>query len=506
MNARSCIFVIVTSAIITLAAIPSRQVAAAPPSGQTPSAANSTLSLDRSTLPATETAHLTVTVKDANSKPLNAVQVSCTAPNLPDKVGYTNSSGVVTFSLSPPPGGPGTVTYMVTAGVQLGSVSVTFTAPAPTPTPSRQTPSAASSSLSLDRDMLPATDTAHLTVTVKDANGNPLNAVQVSCTAPNLADKAGYTNSSGVVIFSLSAPPGGQDQYGHEIPQPGTVRYTLTSGNIQLGSVYVNFTAPAPTPTPSRQSPSAASSSLSLDRDTLPDTETAHLTVTIRDAKGNPLNTVQVLCKAPNLPDKVGYTNPSGIVTFSLSAPPGGQDQYGHEIPQPATVRYTVTAGIELGSVSVTFTSAQNSPTPAPTYTPAPSPKPSASPMRTPAPAPSAAPAVIPLECSQLNSCWSATAVAYRGQIGKRLTVYCPAGAQPNYDNVYGTDIYSDDTEICTAAVHAGLIQWNGKVATTSATVTIEIRPSPQSYKASKRNGIQSNEFGPTEGAYVFIH
>ena len=68
---------------------------------------------------------------------------------------------------------------------------------------------------------------------------------------------------------------------------------------------------------------------------------------------------------------------------------------------------------------------------------------------------------------------WFASAKDYRGQNGKRLEFVCPADGKPA--TIYGTDVYTDDSSVCTAAVH------DGKITTADGgTVTIEIRPGPE--------------------------
>lgn len=90
------------------------------------------------------------------------------------------------------------------------------------------------------------------------------------------------------------------------------------------------------------------------------------------------------------------------------------------------------------------------------------------------------------------------TAVSLRGRNGERFSFHCP----PNLTaaQVWGTDLYTDDSSICTAAVHAGLITLQHGGA-----VTIEIRPGAPSYNASSRNGISSGGYGGWSGSYVFF-
>lgn len=65
---------------------------------------------------------------------------------------------------------------------------------------------------------------------------------------------------------------------------------------------------------------------------------------------------------------------------------------------------------------------------------------------------------------------------------------------------VWGTDVYADESSVCAAAVHAGLIS----VASGGA-VIIEIRPGAESHQGMTRRGIVSEAFGRSEGSFVFV-
>jgi hypothetical protein len=62
---------------------------------------------------------------------------------------------------------------------------------------------------------------------------------------------------------------------------------------------------------------------------------------------------------------------------------------------------------------------------------------------------------------------------------------------------LWGTDIYTGDSMIGVAAVHAGLVQV-GESAILKVTV---VKPLPQ-YQGSTRNGVTSHDFGPYGTAY----
>ncbi len=92
---------------------------------------------------------------------------------------------------------------------------------------------------------------------------------------------------------------------------------------------------------------------------------------------------------------------------------------------------------------------------------------------------------------------WGATAVEYRGRTGFQLEVMCPAGGR--LGTVWGNNPYTDDSSICTAAVHAGLI-----TPAAGGHVLIEIRGDRKAFFGNRRNGVKSNTYGPWQGSFVF--
>lgn len=93
---------------------------------------------------------------------------------------------------------------------------------------------------------------------------------------------------------------------------------------------------------------------------------------------------------------------------------------------------------------------------------------------------------------------WALNASSYRGQNGLRLRVDCPTDGVPS--SVWGTGTYTDDSSICNAAVHAGLI-----TMAAGGRVVIEIAPGLQEYTGSDANGIVSTSYGPWDGSYTFV-
>lgn len=87
--------------------------------------------------------------------------------------------------------------------------------------------------------------------------------------------------------------------------------------------------------------------------------------------------------------------------------------------------------------------------------------------------------------------------VNYRGRTGIfSTTITGTTGG----GTVWGTDIYTDDSDIRMAAVHAGVIQ-NGE----TKTVTIEMLPGRTSYAGSARNSILAHPYGNWGSSYKFV-
>jgi len=77
---------------------------------------------------------------------------------------------------------------------------------------------------------------------------------------------------------------------------------------------------------------------------------------------------------------------------------------------------------------------------------------------------------------------------------GKLYTCSCPADAQA--DVVYGSGTYSMDSHICTAALHAGVLQ-----RSVAGRVYVQMVPSPEVFKSATQNGIKSESYPQAESA-----
>lgn len=95
-----------------------------------------------------------------------------------------------------------------------------------------------------------------------------------------------------------------------------------------------------------------------------------------------------------------------------------------------------------------------------------------------------------------------ANLMAHQNQFGKELA-FTVTGAQPGGQGtgVWGTDVYTLDSNLAAAAVHAGQVQ-----AGQSGVVRIRIIASPPQFVGSFRNGVGSTPYGNyPAGAFEFI-
>lgn len=92
---------------------------------------------------------------------------------------------------------------------------------------------------------------------------------------------------------------------------------------------------------------------------------------------------------------------------------------------------------------------------------------------------------------------WEANATSLKGPDGQTFTLACsPRGTARS---VWGSDIYTTDSSICTAGVHSGLITFEQ-----GGDVTIELRPGMTIYGCSERNGVTTSAYGSYQRSFVF--
>lgn len=122
---------------------------------------------------------------------------------------------------------------------------------------------------------------------------------------------------------------------------------------------------------------------------------------------------------------------------------------------------------------------------------------PGAVPATGPAPAtvPGAAPAAAPGAATGAPAC--PLNYERRGGLGDAFTCVCAAGAFGG--RVWGTDVYTTDSALCAAALHAGAISASGGEVT--------VRPSAgrPAYQGSSRNGVTTGSWGAYGASYLFV-
>ena len=94
---------------------------------------------------------------------------------------------------------------------------------------------------------------------------------------------------------------------------------------------------------------------------------------------------------------------------------------------------------------------------------------------------------------------WSRDAYRLYTYVGQQFTLACPPGIG-QADSIWGTDIYTYDSSICTAAVHAGRIS-----LAAGGVVVVLIQPGQSSYTGSLRHGINSSSYGSWGGSFSFL-
>jgi hypothetical protein len=91
---------------------------------------------------------------------------------------------------------------------------------------------------------------------------------------------------------------------------------------------------------------------------------------------------------------------------------------------------------------------------------------------------------------------WHTSTTQFKGEDGQIYKFECPPNGTAGA--IWGSDIYTGDSSICTAAVHAGLFTLES-----GGIVTVEYRPGRQTYGSTERHGITSNTYGEYSRSFV---
>jgi hypothetical protein len=130
-----------------------------------------------------------------------------------------------------------------------------------------------------------------------------------------------------------------------------------------------------------------------------------------------------------------------------------------------------------------------------------PSASPRASTGDTPRPSPSSTPNAAESNDTAVSDevtpiSWTTAAVAFKQETGMIYHFHCPEKGTAGV--IWGSDVYTADSSICTAAVHAGVITLDA-----GGDVTIEFKPGRAVYGSTVRNGITSNNYGEYPHSFV---
>jgi hypothetical protein len=102
------------------------------------------------------------------------------------------------------------------------------------------------------------------------------------------------------------------------------------------------------------------------------------------------------------------------------------------------------------------------------------------------------------LLASNGDDSWQRNSTHLRGKLDLDFSFDCPANGQ--IGPVYGSGVYSDESSVCSAAVHAGVLD-----AQEGGSVTIRTRPAQTAYASSERNGVITEEAGSGQGSFIFL-
>ena len=311
------------------------------------SAANSTVAADPTSIAAdgTTTSTITVTLKNADNNPLSGMTVTLAktsgpgSPTITTIAGTTDGSGVATFTVASTTAGADVFTATGDSVVLTQTATVTFTAGAV---------SAGTSTVVAAPATVPADGTAASTVTVTllDSNSNPLADKTVSLVSSRLTDDtisaaSGVSSAAGVVTFTVKSST------------PGDSVLTATGDSVALST----------TPTVTFTAVSAANSTVTASPATVVanGSTTSTITVTLKDASGNPFAGKAVSLAhtsgpgSPVITTVSGTTSASGVATFTVKSVTVGADVFTATDDTDSLV-ITPTATVTFTAVPATMT------------------------------------------------------------------------------------------------------------------------------------------------------
>lgn len=295
------------------------------------SASNSTVGATSPIIAGTGTSTITVTAKDANNNLISGATVvlaaTGTGNTLTQPSVTTNASGVTTGTLA------STDAATKTVSATINGTPITQTA-AVVVNPAGPAVSAANSSVLATSPITAGSGTATITVTVLDGSSNPLSGVTVTLSATgsgNSITQPAATDANGVTTGTFSSTAA------------GTKTITAVAGGITLTQQPV-VTVTAGAANAGQSTVGAAPTSITVN------TGTSTVTVTVKDAFGNPVGGSTVVVSASgtgnSITQPVGPTGANGVATAT----------FGSSVAEGKTLSATAdgTAITQTASVTVT--------------------------------------------------------------------------------------------------------------------------------------------------------
>ena len=84
--------------------------------------------------------------------------------------------------------------------------------------------------------------------------------------------------------------------------------------------------------------------------------------------------------------------------------------------------------------------------------------------------------------------------------VGKTYDFFCqPAAEDLIHAPIWGTNVYTSNSGICSTAIHSGMISEEGGL------VSIEILEGQEFYTGSQKNGVESEDHAETSLSYTFV-
>ncbi|HWP38546.1 MAG TPA: invasin domain 3-containing protein, partial [Gemmatimonadales bacterium] len=273
----------------------------------------------------TDSTIVTVTVRDpaGNAIPGQTVQLAATGTNntLTQPAGTTNASGVAIGRLKSTRAEVKTITVTVNPGPNqvVLSQQPTVQFVADTTTISASLSTVAANPASPDSIAGDGVQASAITVTVRDANSNPVagQTVQLATSGAGNLTQPGTTNSSGVATGSITRNSGGVDSITATV-NPGGTAVIITQRPV------VKFFAT------SCGDPNATTSTVAVSPDTVAasGTDSSTVTVTVLDCGSSPVEGATVQLSLSGTGNFVRQpsttTNASGVTTGKVSSTVAG--------------------------------------------------------------------------------------------------------------------------------------------------------------------------------------